>query len=419
MPASAGANARTHGGSICAWISFRFNLTKRAGLPLRQPLGRAEAERWRDHYRDLARKGKITRRGRPITTPTREADGRTMRQVCDGFLAHWENDPSRRRHRLPALAKHLAAICRTDVNGAPFGDRVFADLRTPDIEGFRDARRRVLRQREAERAERTRRLAAGDLTAQALPVSPEVPHARQGEVGINRTLERLRALFNWAIERGHYHSENPFLKHGRPAIRMAKEVPRTRRLQGDEEQRLLKQASADMHDLIIAALDTGMRRRELLSLTWLQVRLDAAHQPTAIMVSAEMAKTNRPRTVPVLSARLRMVLLRRRLGPNGQPLPVHAYVFGNEVGEPVKNVKRAWRGACRRAKITGLNFHDLRREAGSRWLEGGVGLLTVSALLGHAQVTTTNTYLASSPVVAEDELRAFEQERGNLGLGAA
>jgi integrase len=244
-------------------------------------------------------------------------------------------------------------------------------------------------------------------------VSPELPHARQGEVGINRTLERLRALFNWGIERGHYHSENPFLKHGRPAIRMAKEVARTRRLNGDEEQRLLLHASDELKDLIIAALDTGMRRRELLSLKWSNVMVDAKDQPKAIMVSAESAKTNRPRTVPIMSARLRTVLLRRRLGPNGKKLPSSAHVFGNEVGEPVNNVKKAWRGACRRAKITGLNFHDLRRECGSRWLEGGVGLLTVSALLGHTQVTTTNTYLASSPAVAEDELRAFEAGRGN------
>ena len=78
----------------------------------------------------------------------------------------------------------------------------------------------------------------------------------------------------------------------------------------------------------------------------------------------------------------------------------------------MNNVKKALRGACRRANITGLNFHDLGRECGSRWLEGGVGLLTISALLGHTQVTTTNTYLASSPPVAEDE---FASVRGGPG----
>jgi hypothetical protein len=97
---------------------------------------------------------------------------------------------------LPALTKHLNGICRTVVDDVPFGERVFADIRTRDIEAFRDARRRVLKARDADRAERARRIAAGDKTARKLPVSPELSHARQGEVGINRTLERLRALLN-------------------------------------------------------------------------------------------------------------------------------------------------------------------------------------------------------------------------------
>ena len=157
------------------------------------------------------------------------------------------------------------------MDAAAFCARLFSELRNTDIEAFRDARRGVLRAREAERIERierARRIAAGDKEALKLPVSPELPHARHGEVGINRTLERLRALFNWAIERGLYPAESPFLKHGRPAVRMAKEVSRTRRLQGDEEQRLLQCASTDLQDLIIAASETGMRRRELLSMRW-------------------------------------------------------------------------------------------------------------------------------------------------------
>ena len=417
-----GCNRKRWGECVHPWwfnlatggTSFRFNVNKRAGLKPRMPLSRTEAERWRDHFRTLAHNGDITRRGLPIKTPaSHPGDGKTLRDVADNFVESWKNDPNRRAYRLPALTNHLNGICRTQVDATAFGARLFSELRTTDIEAFRDARRGVLRAREAERIERARRIAAGDKEALKLPVSPELPHARHGEVGINRTLERLRALFNWAIERGLYPAESPFLKHGRPAIRMAKEVSRTRRLQGDEEQRLLQYASTDLQDLIIAAIETGMRRRELLSMQWQHGMFDAEGQPKAVMLAAENSKTNRPRTVPVLSARLRSVLLHRCVGPNGKKLDSTAHVFGNEVGEAVDNVKSAWRAACRRAGITGLNFHDLRRECGSRWLEGGVGLLTVSALLGHTQVTTTNTYLASSPAIAEKELRRFEERRGN------
>lgn len=393
--------------------SFRFNLNKRAGLPLRKALSRTDAERWRDHFRTLARDGKITKRGKLIQAVTSTSNAKTLRQVSDDFIDYWKNDPNRRAHRLPILKKHLKSICGTVISDAEFGIRVFAELKTADIEAFRDARRAVLRARETELVDRRNRIAAGDVTARKLPVSPDLPHARQGEIGINRSLERLRALFNWAIERGLFPTESPFLKNGRPTIRMAREIARTRRLQSDEEARLLKHANPDLADLIIGAIDTGMRRRELLSLQYQHVLYDAKEQPKAVMLAAQNSKTGRPRTIPLVSSRLRAVIMRRRKGPDGKDLDGTKHVFGNAVGEEVDNVKTAWRGLCRRAGIVGLNFHDLRRECGSRWLEGGVGLLTVSALLGHTQVTTTNTYLASSPAVAEEELRAFEERRGN------
>ena len=52
---------------------------------------------------------------------------------------------------------------------------------------------------------------------------------------------------------------------------MTREESRTRRLQPGEEERLLL-AAGRLHDLIVAALETGMRRGEILSLQWSQVR---------------------------------------------------------------------------------------------------------------------------------------------------
>ena len=172
-------------------------------------------------------------------------------------------------------------------------------------------------------------------------------------------------------------------------------------------------------DLIVAALETGCRKSELLALKWSSFQWDVSGQPRALFVDAAISKTAQARTVPIMSVRLRAILERRRSGPDGRALPSNAHVFGNEVGERILNVKRAWSTACRKAGIDGLNFHDLRREAASRWSDGGVGLLTISALLGHTQVTTTNTYLASLPAVAEEELRTFEQRRSALVSTAA
>ncbi len=71
-----------------------------------------------------------------------------------------------------------------------------------------------------------------------------------------------------------------------------------------------------------------------------------------IDLPADKTKTSEPRAVPV-TARLRAILDFRRIGPDGGEQPQDAYVFGNEVGERVKNGRTAWRAACRRAGISG------------------------------------------------------------------
>src|SRR5690606_23841749 len=144
-----------------------------------------------------------------------------------------------------------------------------------------------------------------------------LPHSRRGEVGINRLLETLRGFFNWAVERGYYDRESPFLRHGRPLIKFSKEAARERRLQGDEEARLIRHASPHLKALVIAALDTGMRRGELLNLRWRDVLRDAKQRPTGFVIRAEHAKTGTSRTVPIASQRLLAILEMRRAGPDG------------------------------------------------------------------------------------------------------
>ena len=98
----------------------------------------------------------------------------------------------------------------------------------------------------------------------------------------------------------------------------------------------------------------------------------------------------------------------RRYDPEGEELPATAYIFGNELGEQLKSVKTAWRLACKRAKLADLHFHDLRREAGSRWLEGGVPLQTVRDWLGHTNISQTSTYLESTLQGQHEAMRRFE-----------
>ena len=90
----------------------------------------------------------------------------------------------------------------------------------------------------------------------------------------------------------------------------------------------------------------------------------------------------------------------------------YAFVFGDEVGRRRRSIKSAWKLTCKRAKIDGLHFHDLRREGASRWMDAGVPLATIQRWLGHHNISQTSTYLAASLGGDADEMRAFEERIG-------
>jgi integrase len=59
-----------------------------------------------------------------------------------------------------------------------------------------------------------------------------------------------------------------------------------------------------------------------------------------------------------------------------------------------------------------LHFHDLRREAGSRWLDAGLPLHQVQAWLGHTNISQTSTYLAVTDTGADEAMAKFDRLRG-------
>ena len=121
---------------------------------------------------------------------------------------------------------------------------------------------------------------------------------------------------------------------------------------------------------------------------------------------------------PTLAAVLDMLRSAQRAARELQPeddLPGTCYPFGNEIGERVGNIQTAWRLTCKRASISGLHFHDLLREAGSRLHETpGVSLTDVRDYLGHRDVGQTNKYLATSTQRLRAALVKRDEARTNL-----
>jgi len=150
------------------------------------------------------------------------------------------------------------------------------------------------------------------------------------------------------------------------------------RFYGDEEQRLME-ALEDCRNpwvkpAVILALETAMRRGELLSLRWEHVNLDTcvAHLPDT--------KNGEARDVP-LSSRAIAALTALPRAMSGDVLPTTA-----------EGLKNAFERARKRAKMEHFNFHDLRHEAISRLFEAGWNVMEVAAVSGHKDLQSLKRY---------------------------
>lgn len=116
---------------------------------------------------------------------------------------------------------------------------------------------------------------------------------------VNREMAYLRRILNIA-ERNSWITKNPF-KKGDALIHAGDEIKRERFLSRAEEKRLLDACvgyhRAHLRPLIIAAIDTGCRRGELIKLRWSEVDFDSG----IITIQAFDTKTMRERQVSITS----------------------------------------------------------------------------------------------------------------------
>ncbi|WP_182085966.1 site-specific integrase [Aureimonas sp. ME7] len=173
----------------------------------------------------------------------------------------------------------------------------------------------------------------------------------------------------------------------RPHVSNARE----RRLEGDEEARLLSACALlrtpCLKALLIVASDSGMRRGELLGLRWKDVALERQ------IASLHVTKNGSPRQVPLTKRAVEM------LGElKGDDVDLDDVVFPISPG----SLEQMWRRLCRHAKVDGLRFHDLRHEAVSRLFERGLNVIEVSAISGHKELRMLKRYshLSADDLVA-------------------
>ena len=192
---------------------------------------------------------------------------------------------------------------------------------------------------------------------------------------VNRPLALLRHLLRTA------HEEWEALP-AVPKIRLEKEPQgRLRWLTEDEIKNLLeacgKSRNRDLRAAVVVAINTGLRRSELLGLTW--DRVDSSRG----VIRLEVTKSGKRREVP-LNAESYAALV--SLGPKQS-----GRVFRKQ------SLRKAYENAVGNAKLDDVNFHTLRHTFASWAVMRGVSLKELQELLGHSSLAMTMRYAHLAP----------------------
>lgn len=194
---------------------------------------------------------------------------------------------------------------------------------------------------------------------------------------VDRDLDMISQVLRYADDVWKIASvESPFKGLRRPTYFNE----RDRRLSSDEEANLLKAARKDenqyIEPAIILALETAMRRSELLALTPADINYESRY------AFLKNTKNGRSRKVP-LSTRA-MEVLQALSANDGQPL-LNLSANALKIG--------FFRRVLPAAKIAKLHFHDLRHEAISRLAESGkFQLIELQAISGHRDMRMLQRY---------------------------
>ncbi|MDH4212179.1 MAG: site-specific integrase [candidate division WOR-3 bacterium] len=157
------------------------------------------------------------------------------------------------------------------------------------------------------------------------------------------------------------------------------ETEQLRYLQDEEIRTLLNCCADHLKPIVIMALNTGMRKGEILNLTWGDINLKTR------MITIKNSKNNTSRIIPINDATYKIFI------SLGQQL-VGQYVFSHPDGKPYRDIKDGFTAAVNRAKLSDLRFHDLRHTFASHLVMNGVPILEVQKLLGHKTLSMTLRY---------------------------
>lgn len=182
---------------------------------------------------------------------------------------------------------------------------------------------------------------------------------------VNRALSVLRHVLYWAVDESLLQA-NPMAR-----IPLVPERRLKRPVMSLAEEALLLPVLPDyLRRIVITALDTGMRRGEILKQQWEDVDLTRK----LLLVTRSKTPQGEAREIPLTA---------RMIGLLGDHPQSNGIIF-TRGGLPLSWIRKGWLGALKRAGLRHFRFHDLRHTFNTRLLEAGVIREIRMAIMGHS-----------------------------------
>lgn len=209
---------------------------------------------------------------------------------------------------------------------------------------------------------------------------------------VNRELALLTHAIEIARKEWGLNIENPckLIRRGPSSL------PRDRRIVGNEERYLMNALdyvkSPFIKPFVILAIESTMRRSELLSLVWSDVNLE---KRTALLPDT---KNGTVRVVPLSSVALD-VLKKLPREDSSKVFPITMDAFKKAFVRSIARARSQYLSDCVDQGIkpdpkfmVGLRFHDLRHEGASRLFERGLNVMEVASITGHKTLQMLQRY---------------------------
>lgn len=216
------------------------------------------------------------------------------------------------------------------------------------------------------------------------PIPPQrtdsTPRYR-GPASVVRYLAVLSHAFTVAVKEWGWVENNPVLKVTKPT------EPRGRvRFLSDQERDALLTACRDssnpwLHTAVVVALSTGMRKGELMGLTYQDVDLQAGR------IVLQETKNGERRVVPLAGPALALLKAHAKV----RRIDTDLLFPGHRDNAPI-DLRTPWETALKRAGIEDFRWHDLRHSTASYLAMNGASLAEIAEVLGHKTLAMVKRY---------------------------